>query len=66
MLLISADLNEVMEVSDRVIVMCGGEISARYETAADITEEELGEYMLGIHRQSDLPQEEERHGTEEN
>ncbi len=65
-LLISADLNEVMEVSDRVIVMCGGEISARYETAADITEEELGEYMLGIRRQTDLPQEEERHGTEEN
>lgn len=50
-LLISADLNEVMEVSDRVIVMCGGEITARYDDARQITEEELGEYMLGVRRQ---------------
>ncbi len=51
-LLISADLNEVMEVSDRVIVMCGGEITAWYDDARTITEEELGEYMLGVRRQT--------------
>lgn len=47
-LLISADLSEVMEVSDRLIVMCGGKISAYFENAEDITEEEMGLYMLGL------------------
>lgn len=47
-LLISADLNEVMEVSDRLIVMSGGKISAYFEDASMVTEEEMGLYMLGI------------------
>lgn len=47
-LLISADLSEVMEVSDRLIVMCGGRISAYFEDASEVTEEDMGLYMLGI------------------
>ena len=47
-LLISADLSEVMEVSDRLIVMSGGKISAYFENAEDVTEEEMGLYMLGL------------------
>ncbi len=47
-LLISADLNEILEVSDSIIVMSGGRIVAYMPDAKDMTEEELGEYMLGI------------------
>ncbi len=47
-LLISADLNEVMEVSDRLLVMRLGKIVAAFPKASEVGEEELGEYMLGI------------------
>ena len=52
-LLISADLNEVMEVSDMLIVMNEGKISAYFEDTKTVTEEDLGEYMLGIKTMSD-------------
>lgn len=61
-LLISADLNEVMEVSDRLIVMCGGKISAYFEDASQVTEEDMGLYMLGIKR---MEPEEIRRATHE-
>jgi len=51
-LLISADLNEVMELSDSLIVMCEGKIAAYYPDSTDVTEEELGEYMLGLKKMS--------------
>lgn len=47
-LLISADLNEVLEVSDRLLVMRHGEIVAAFPKANEVSEDELGEYMLGI------------------
>ncbi|MEG0833449.1 MAG: ABC transporter ATP-binding protein [Oscillospiraceae bacterium] len=47
-LLITSDLNEVLEVSDSIIVMCNGEISAYIEDSSKLEEYELGEYMLGI------------------
>jgi ABC-type uncharacterized transport system ATPase subunit len=52
-LLVSADLNEVMELSDSLIVMYGGEIVAYFPERAFYTEEELGFYMLGLKRQSE-------------
>ena len=51
MLLISADLNEVMDVSDRLIVMYGGRIVASFDNPDAISEQEIGEYMLGLKRQ---------------
>lgn len=51
-LLISADIMELLEVSDGLIVMCGGQIAAYFKDLKHITEHELGEYMLGIRRQS--------------
>ncbi|WP_142414004.1 ABC transporter ATP-binding protein [Hathewaya massiliensis] len=51
-MLISADLNEVLELSDSLIVMYGGEITAYFEDASKVTEEELGFYMLGVKKQS--------------
>lgn len=50
-LLISADLDEVLEVSDSIIVMHSGKIAAYIEDAKSVTSEELGEYMLGLKHQ---------------
>ncbi|MDR1893318.1 MAG: ABC transporter ATP-binding protein [Spirochaetales bacterium] len=52
-LLISADLSEVMELSDSLLVMFGGRLAAYFESLSSVTEEELGLYMLGLKRQSD-------------
>lgn len=51
-LLVSADLNEVMELSDSLIVMYGGKVVAYIPDAKSVGEEELGLYMLGLKRQS--------------
>jgi len=50
--LVSADLNEVMELSDSVLVMYGGKINAFIEDVSDFNEEELGQYMLGVKTQN--------------
>lgn len=47
-LLVSADLNEVLEVSDRLFVMRKGKIVAAFPRANQVSKEELGEYMLGL------------------
>lgn len=47
-LLISADLGEIMNLSDSLIVMYGGEIGAYFPDITDLSEEELGYYMLGV------------------
>jgi len=51
-LLVSADLGEVMSLSDRIIAIFEGEITGVFPDAASVTEEELGLYMLGIKHQS--------------
>ena len=50
-LLISADLNEVMELSDSLIIMCGGHIAAYFEDTSDLSDEMMGKYMLGVEQQ---------------
>ncbi|HHW17537.1 MAG TPA: ABC transporter ATP-binding protein [Firmicutes bacterium] len=50
-LLVSADLAEVMGLSNRLCVMYEGEIVAFFPEASEVTEEELGLYMLGLKRQ---------------
>ena len=51
-LLVSADLNEVMELSDSLIVMYGGRIAAYFEDTKDLNDEIMGEYMLGLKKQT--------------
>ena len=51
-LLVSADLLEVMSLSDRIIAVYEGQITGVFPDAASVSEEELGLYMLGIKRQS--------------
>ena len=45
-LLISMELEEVMSLSDRILVMYEGKIAAEFE-GGTVTEEELGYYMTG-------------------
>ena len=53
-LLLSADLDEIRSLSDRIGVLYQGEISA--ERASDAwSEEELGLYMAGERRSADVP-----------
>ncbi len=52
-LLVSADLNEVMELSDSLIIMCGGKIVAYFEDTSKLSDEEMGTYMLGLKQQSE-------------
>ncbi|NLO85469.1 MAG: ABC transporter ATP-binding protein [Clostridiales bacterium] len=47
-LLISSDLNEIMEVSDRLLVMKDGGFVAQFTDLKSLTANELGEYMLGV------------------
>lgn len=52
-LLVSADLSEILDVSDSLIVMYEGKIVAYYDDVTNVTAMELGRYMLGIENQSD-------------
>ena len=51
-LLVSADLNEVMNLSDRIIVMFEGHVAGYFKDANSVTDHQLGMYMLGASRQS--------------
>ena len=52
-LLVSADLGEIMALSDSLIVMYGGEIVAYFSDITNLTEDELGFYMLGVKKMSE-------------
>lgn len=47
-ILVSADLNEVLELSDRLAVMYKGNFSGVFKDVKSLSEEELGKYMLGL------------------
>ena len=52
-LLVSADLDELYQLSDSLMVMSGGQIAAYFADPSSVTQTELGQYMLGAVRQSD-------------
>jgi simple sugar transport system ATP-binding protein len=52
-LLISSDLQEVMALSDSLVVMNSGKIVAYFPDAASVTDKDLGLYMLGLARQNE-------------
>ena len=52
-LLVSADLDELYQLSDSLMVMSGGQIAAYFTDPSSVTQTELGQYMLGAVRQSD-------------
>ncbi|MEG2546520.1 MAG: ABC transporter ATP-binding protein, partial [Niameybacter sp.] len=47
-LLVSADLGEVLSLSDTIIVMNEGKIVGYIEDVKNVTENDLGLYMLGV------------------
>ena len=49
-LLVSAELNEVMALSDRIAVMYRGQFATVVD-AANATQDQLGEYMIGAKRE---------------
>jgi len=51
-LLVSADLSEVMSLSDRIVTLYEGKITGVFPDASKVSEEELGLYMLGIKHQT--------------
>lgn len=53
-LLVSADLNELVGLSDRILVMHKGEIVADLDNTQPVSEDELGLYMLGLKRQKEV------------
>ena len=53
-LLVSADLNEVFSLSDRLAVMYKGRFSGLFTDVSSVTEEELGQYMLGLKHDDEL------------
>ena len=67
--LVSADLTELLTHADRVLVMRGGVIVARFAEATGLTEEEVGRYMLGVNRnernEDGTPPEVAGHGSDD-
>ncbi len=49
-ILISADLGEVLSLSDRIYVFHDGEVTAEVTDVRNATEQQLGRYMLGLER----------------
>ncbi len=49
--MISADLDEIMKLSTRILVIYNGEIVAHFPRPDQITARDLGPYMLGVQRQ---------------
>ena len=48
---LSADLSEVIDLSDRIVTVFEGTITGSFNNDPPISEEEVGLYMLGIRRQ---------------
>lgn len=49
--LISADLDEVLKLSTRIIVIYNGEIVAHFPDVSAVTDRDLGPYMLGVKKE---------------
>lgn len=50
-LLFSADLDEILKLSTRIVVIYQGEITAHFEDVGGVTDMEIGPYMLGVKRE---------------
>ncbi len=47
-LLVSSNLDEILTLADRILVMCSGRLVASLENNGSLTRREIGEYMMGI------------------
>ena len=53
-LLVSSNINEILALSDRILVIHAGELTAHFVNDGKLTREEIGEYMLGTKIMADL------------
>ena len=60
-ILVTSDLNEVLGLSDSLLIMYEGKCVAYIRNPAGMTEQELGTYMLGIQRQTEEQIKEAQH-----
>lgn len=51
-LLVSADLTEVFNLADKILVFNNGQITGGFNDTQSLTEEKIGEYMLGLKKMS--------------
>ena len=49
-LLVSSDINEVLNLADRILVFYKGQITAEISDVKSLGEEQLGRYMLGLEK----------------
>ncbi len=49
--LISADLDEILKLSSRIVVIYNGEITAQFTDVSSISAKDLGPYMLGVKKE---------------
>jgi len=49
--LVSADLDEILKLSTRIIVIYNGEIVAHFSDVSTVTDKDLGPYMLGVKKE---------------
>lgn len=63
-MLISSDLNEILGLSDSLMVVFEGKIAAYFPDASKITEAQLGAYMLGVEKQTEEEVKEAIHGQQ--
>ncbi len=47
-LLVSSNLDEILTLADRILVMCGGRVVASLSNDGVLARREIGEYMMGI------------------
>lgn len=52
-LLVSADLNEILELADTILILCQGKALAYFPSTKELSETELGYYMLGVKKQTE-------------
>lgn len=53
-LLATADLEELFKLSDKIIVVYDGKIAAYFEDLVNVSEKDLGKYMLGVEKQPEV------------
>lgn len=52
-LVVSSDLTELLAISDKIIVLADGKLTACINDCENTSEEDLGKYMLGVSKMSD-------------
>ncbi len=53
-LLVSTNLDEILQLSDRIYVLYNGSVVAEFSDVMNVSEQEIGLYMLGLTQENVL------------